>query len=169
MRSAHDATPAIRSIDDHLLRLRQAQSRPNYRRRLLAGVDKVSGVGTLRILRSIERAESEQGRSPSIRDVAHDLEIEHSTASRAANDTTRRGLTARSTCADDQRRVLLALTDEGRAAADRATENRRRIVAGALDGWTDDDVDQLDHLLGRLIAGLAHTEAVDAAESLTHE
>jgi DNA-binding MarR family transcriptional regulator len=161
MCSTYDATPAIRSVDEHLARLRQVQSRPDYRQRLLAGVEGVTGVGTLRVLRAIERAES-RGRSPSIRDIAADLEIEHSTASRAVNETTRLGLIAREPCDDDQRRARLTLTDAGRSAANRATGNRRRIVEDALAGWTASEVDQLDHLLGRLVSGMARTENHDA-------
>jgi DNA-binding MarR family transcriptional regulator len=156
--------PSVTSIDDHLHRLRQTQGRPEYRRRLLDGVPGVNAVGTLRLLRSIERAEA-AGRSPSIRDLAVDLEIEHSTASRSANDTTRRGLTQRNPCAEDQRRVLLRLTDAGRAAADRATQNRRDMVAAALAGWPEDDVRRLDDLLGRLVAGMAR-EAMTSEDAL---
>jgi DNA-binding MarR family transcriptional regulator len=164
MRSAYIASPSVTSIDDHLHQLRQTQSRPEYRRKLFEGVPGVNGVGTLRVLRSLERAEA-AGRSPSIRDLAADLEIEQSTASRSANDTTRRGLTKRIPCAQDQRRVLLTLTDAGRAAADRATQNRRDLVAAALSGWPEDDVRQLDELLGRLVAGMAR-EATTSEDAL---
>ena len=164
MQSAHKSTAAVHSIDDQLLRLRQAQSRGEYRARILTGVPHVGSVGSLRVLRAIERAEAE-GRSPSIREVAAEVGIEQSTASRAVNETDRRGLTVRQACESDQRRVLLTLTDEGRAAADRATQNRRDIVAEALAGWSPDDVKTLDTLFSRFVGALSEVDAGDTEDA----
>ncbi|WP_435110952.1 MarR family winged helix-turn-helix transcriptional regulator [Nocardiopsis synnemataformans] len=149
--------PLIRAIDDHLLLLRQAQARPDYRRRLLKGVEGVSGVGTLRVLRSIERAEA-RGQAPAIGQVARDLEVEQSTASRAINETTKRGLTVRRPCADDQRQVLLELTDLGRQAALRATGNRQEMVAEALADWSEEDVSRFSRLFGAFVEVLSQVE-----------
>lgn len=161
MRSTDVATPMIKSIDDHLLELRQTQTSHEYQRRLLEGIDGVSSVTTLRVLRSIERAAAE-GHSPSIRDIAEDLDIEQSTASRSAHLTTQLGLTERRPCANDQRRVLLSLTDDGWAASNRATENRREMVAAAVADWSDDDLERFNDLFGRLASGLTRERTSQA-------
>lgn len=147
----------MHSLDNQLLKLRRAQTRPQYRERLLSGVSRVNGVGSLRILRAIERAEADR-RTPSIREIAAEVGIEQSTASRAVNETDKRGLTTRRTCEADQRRVLLTLTQEGRAAADRATQNRRDLVAEALAGWDPRDIATLDDLFGRFVDALAEVD-----------
>ncbi|MFD4351240.1 MarR family winged helix-turn-helix transcriptional regulator [Nocardia sp. NPDC058518] len=157
----------ITAINEHLRRLHQLQQRPGYRRRLLDGIDGVANIGTLRILRATERAEA-AGRSPSVRDIAHDLGIEHSTASRAVNETTRLGLTERHACDDDQRRARIELTERGHAAADRATRNRQHIIAAALTGRSDEELEQLDYLLGHLIDGLARLEDIETAVAADH-
>lgn len=139
-------------VDDLLLRVRRAQMRPAYRRRVLDGVPHVSGVGELRLLRAIERLAA-PGARPSVGDIAVDLAVEHSTASRAVHEADRRGLVSKSPCQDDQRRSLVALTDEGHAALERATANRRRIIADVVAGWPGHDVARLIALLGRLVDG----------------
>ena len=154
---AYIMDPFIHAIDEHLLHLRQAQSRPDYRRRLLDGVEGVSGVGTLRVLRSIERAEA-RDQTPAIGQVARDLEVEQSTASRAINETTKRGLTARRPGEKDQRQVLLTLTDSGRQAALRATGNRQEMVAEALADWPEEDIEQFSRLLGAFVDVLSQME-----------
>lgn len=148
----------IQQIDEHLRRLRRAQLRPDYLQRLIDGIEEVAGVSTLRVLRSIERA-GERGRFLSIRQIAFDLGIEHSTASRAVNDCIRRGLVARSTSEHDQRKALLALTPLGHRAADRATHNRQEMVAEGLNEWSDETVRTFSQLLGEFVGHLSNISA----------
>ena len=66
-----------------------------------------------------------------------------------------RGLIGRTTCPRDRRRVMVALTEEGRQRVDRATEVRTRDAAGLLAELEEPERENLQRLLGRLLAGLA--------------
>lgn len=132
------------------MRLMRVMRGPGYRGRMLEGVHQVPGIGSLRVLRSIESHER-QGRDASIRDVALDLEIEQSTASRAVNTLVDLGLVTRAVASDDQRRTVLSLSEEGRDAAGRATANRVGLLAETTEGWSATDLRTLGLLLERLI------------------
>jgi DNA-binding MarR family transcriptional regulator len=137
-------------LDELLLRLVRAVRGTGYRGRMLQGVPELSGIGSLRVLRSIEERQR-QGRDASIRDVAADLEIEQSTASRAVNVLVGQGLVTRATDADDQRRTVLALSDAGKSVVDRATVNRMEMLAETTEGWPAADLRALGTLLERLV------------------
>lgn len=140
------------SIDDHLLKLRRAPTRPGYRRQLLEGLGDVT-LPSLQAIRAVERAEA-AGISASIRAVAADLQIEHSTASRTVAEATRLGLLSRSAAAHDQRQAVLTVTEEGRKVSARAAANRHALVEEALNGWDPDDISILNRLLGDLVTAM---------------
>lgn len=129
---------------------------------MLQGLPQVSGIGALRVLRSIESHER-QGREASIGDVALDLEIEQSTASRAVTALVELGLVTRGVASNDQRRTVLALSKEGRDAADRASTNRVGLLAENTEGWPATDLRMLGLLLERLI--VAYEDARPSASS----
>ncbi|GAA1505033.1 MarR family winged helix-turn-helix transcriptional regulator [Nocardioides humi] len=145
-------------LDEQVLRLVRAVRRPGYRDRLLEGVDVGPGVEALSMLRVVERRRA-AGERPSINEVAADLRVEQSTASRAVGAAIRRGLLERAACADDLRRARLDLTSAGRAALDRATANRQQILAEATTGLAPEDLGRLCDLLERLLAGYDDVEA----------
>ena len=51
---------------------------------------------------------------------------------------------------DDRRRVLLALTDEGRSAAESVSKQLREEMASALSAFSPRELEQLDESLSRL-------------------
>lgn len=87
-----------------------------------------------------------------IKDVGHALRLDHATLSPLLRRLERDGLLTRRRSAEDERAVVVALTDEGRAVHARFGDVHCRI-AEAL-GITADQADQLRALLRGLTAQL---------------
>jgi DNA-binding MarR family transcriptional regulator len=135
-------------LDELLVRIRVAQQRPDWRRRLLSGSAHRLGLSDLRVLRAVERRPE-----ASIGDVADDLGIKHSTASRAVTQVVRAGFLVKSSSPGDQRRTSLEVTDIGRQALRDMTARRREMVAEVVIDWMPSDIARLNELLGRLADG----------------
>lgn len=149
-------SPRYDDLDDLLTRIHVARQRPKWRRRVLEGAGPVTSVATLRVLRAVESHEK-AGCGASIRDVADQMAVEHSTASRTVATVVEAGLLTKSSATDDQRRTVLVLTDVGRKALATVTDRRRELVAETVADWPGADVDTLVALLERL------TERLEAA------
>jgi DNA-binding MarR family transcriptional regulator len=143
-------------LDDLLAAVRLAVQRPEYRRRLLQGLDIPGGITTLRLLRAVEIL-SGSG-TPSIKDVAARLAVEHSTASRGVDSVVRAGLLSRQPCVDDQRRTRLTLTAQGRSLLRRTAARRRELLEDVTEDWPTEDVARLIELLDALRAGFDRLE-----------
>ncbi|MBU9763584.1 winged helix-turn-helix transcriptional regulator [Mycobacterium sp. TNTM28] len=138
-------------LDELLVRIHVVRQRPGWRRRLIDTSGSVPSLSTLRVLRAVEQGEK-AGRHPSIGEVAEYMAVEHSTASRTVANVVADGLLTKTLAAEDQRRCLLALTDEGRKALAAVTERRREMVAETVADWPEPDVDTLVDLLQRLVS-----------------
>ncbi|KJE21517.1 transcriptional regulator, MarR family [Frankia torreyi] len=87
--------------------------------------------------------------------LARELSWEQSRLSHHVSRMARRGLVAREECADDGRGALVALTEQGRAAIERAAPAHVAFVrAGVFDALTDAQVDALDAILGSILTAL---------------
>ncbi len=142
-----DAT--IEDLDEAIFGFRAATQRPAYRQRVLEGVDFEGGIAALRLLRSVERL-TLAGTGPSIRQVATELGVEHSTASRSVDALVRTGLLTRARCTDDQRQARLLLTDRGTESLAAATARRQEVLAAVVQGWDPADLHTLTRLLDQL-------------------
>ena len=131
-------------LDELLARVRVAQHRPRWRHRLLSGSAYPLRLSELRILRAVERCPR-----GSISDVAEDLAIEHSTASRAVAEAVGAGLLVRSVSSEDRRRTSLQLTEKGQQILAATTERRREMVAEVVVDWMPSDIARLNELLRR--------------------
>src|SRR5690625_731128 len=136
----------IGALDDLLVRIHVSRQRPSYRRRLLEGIDALDGIGGLRVLRAIARQLQLRDRV-SVGDIAVDMGIGQSSASRAVDDVCRRGLASKTTCSDDLRKARLTLSDAGRAVLATADANRQRLLSQATEGWSPDETVKLTELL----------------------
>ena len=136
-------------LDELLTRIHVARQRPSWRRRLLDGASPVTNVSTLRVLRAVEQCQQVGGWA-SIRDVAEYMAVEHSTASRTVAAVVAAGLITKTSAAEDQRRCVLVLTEDGRKALATVTDRRRELVAETIADWPETDVDILVTLLDRL-------------------
>lgn len=136
-------------IDESLIRVRLAQSRSPWLRKLLGSSVSLRGLADIRLLRAIER-KADAGETPSIGDVADSLGIEASTASRGVAVVVDAGLVVKAAAPGDQRRVQLELTETGQSMLTQTTERRREMLRGVLEGWSDEDLTTLAAMLGRL-------------------
>jgi DNA-binding MarR family transcriptional regulator len=144
---AHDA--GLDHLDELLVELRRVLLRPGYRRALLGDLGATVGLAVVRLLRTVQRA----CEPPSIGDVAEVLAIDPSTASRLVERAAEAGLLERRACADDRRRARLHLSPAGEELLATVTSRRRAVLAAAVDGWGHDDLNALQTLLERLLAG----------------
>lgn len=142
----------IGALDEAIHGFRVATQRPAYRQRILTGLDFEGGIASLRVLRVVERL-TDGSRGPSIRQVADDLGLEHSTASRSVDTLVRGGLLARARCTEDQRQARLSLTERGLRVLDTATAHRQEVLASLVEDWDEGDVETLARLLDRLREG----------------
>lgn len=113
---------------------------------------------SLRQLSALMMIESEQ---TTLGDVARRLLVTPAVVTGLIDRLERRGYVRRINSTDDRRRVLLALTDEGRHAAESASAALRAEIAAALNSFSTSDLEQLDADLTRL-----ETVASDLERSL---
>jgi DNA-binding MarR family transcriptional regulator len=102
----------------------------------------VSGLGVLHLL-------DQQG-AMRVSDLAACGHVGVSTMSRHAAELTAAGLIDRDLATEDARTHLVRLTDDGRAELARARGAVLDRLVPALEGWTDDDIADLERLLDRL-------------------
>ncbi|MDT0202697.1 MarR family transcriptional regulator [Nocardioides sp. AE5] len=147
----------LHHLDVLIVRLLKAAQRPGYRARILDGVGTGPGMSTLRVLRAVERR-ANADEPASVNDVARELEVEQSTASRAVAAAIQGGFLERRACAQDQRRAQLELSSSGEAALGRATHNRQQILREVVQDLDDQEVRTLMDLLDRLLIGYDEVE-----------
>ena len=85
-----------------------------------------------------------------VKDVASELDLEHSTVSRLLGEAESEGLLTRATDPADRRRTTVALTDLGRDVVRDATVTTRHFTKMLLADWDVHDVEELQRLLGQL-------------------
>jgi DNA-binding MarR family transcriptional regulator len=122
---------------------------PRLNRWAEASVARAAGENrlSLRQLSALNMIESEQ---TTLGDVARRLMVTPAVVTGLIDRLERRGYVRRLNSTDDRRRVLLALTDEGRAAADSVSSQLREEMASALNSFSVADLEQLDASLARL-------------------
>ena len=94
-----------------------------------------------------------------VSDVAEDLHVDGSVASRQVNALEAEGHVRREPDHDDGRSQLVHLTDDGRAALLEGWYLMVEAVAGAVEGWSDEEVAALGAALTRLSEDYATTVA----------
>jgi DNA-binding MarR family transcriptional regulator len=153
--SAHRHAPELDALDEALLEIRRLVRRPGYRQRFLDSLHTTTDVGTVRVLRAVERAGDA---APCVGDVAERLDVDPSTASRLIDQQVSAGYLARARSPHDRRRTNLELTEAGRDLLTEATEVRRDLLAEVTRDWDRAEVTTLVSLLDRLRAGFVTLE-----------
>jgi DNA-binding MarR family transcriptional regulator len=153
--AAHRHAPELDALDEALLEIRRLVRRPGYRRRFLDSLHTPTDVGTVRVLRAVERAGEP---APCVGDVAERLDVDPSTASRLIDQQVTAGYLARTRSTEDRRRTTLGLTDAGRGLLADATEVRRDLLAEVTHDWQPSEVATLVALLDRLREGFLSLE-----------
>jgi DNA-binding MarR family transcriptional regulator len=85
-----------------------------------------------------------------VSDVARELHVDFSVASRQLTALASAGYIERETDPEDRRAQLVSPTETGVAALERAHDRIVTVFASVLDGWTDDDLASLTDALTRL-------------------
>ncbi len=122
---------------------------PRLNRWAEASVTRAAGENrlSLRQLSALTMIESEK---TTLGDVARRLMVTPAVVTGLIDRLEKRGYVRRINSTDDRRRVLLALTDEGRAAAESVSHQLQAEMASALHGFSASDLEQLDLSLTRL-------------------
>ncbi len=97
-------------------------------------------------------------------ELARRLNLDRSVVSRLADGLAGCGWLRRERHRQDQRAVLLVLTEQGRAAADRLAGARRARMATLLAGVPDDERDAVLRTLDLLTASLAKSQPQETAD-----
>lgn len=84
-------------------------------------------------------------------EVAEGLGITMAGATGLVDRLVQAGLVARVRSASDRRRVLIALTDQGRSTLEMARAQRRERFHKITEGLSDDDLAQLRRLIGLML------------------
>ena len=87
-----------------------------------------------------------------VKDVARELHVDFSVASRQLSALAAAGYVSRESDPEDRRAQLVTVTDSGVAALERAHERIVSVFATALEAWSDDEVRSLTGALDRLRA-----------------
>jgi len=138
----------LQELGDVLVRLRNYPRGPRYRARFADAGGDIS-LAVRGVVRAIELL-THHGSEVSVGDVANQLAIEPSSASRQVDLAVRHGLVTKTSSADDARRLALHMTDRGRELAALWQQRREEHLAAALAGWSDEDVAALQRLAARL-------------------
>ncbi|TRW46692.1 MarR family winged helix-turn-helix transcriptional regulator [Georgenia yuyongxinii] len=107
--------------------------------------DQVIESSTLLIVEVLTAA----GGPLSVRELADELAVAHSTASRLVNRAAAAGAVTRTTSHQDARRRAVDLTRPGRELAARARRHRQAHLAAILADWTPTEAADLARTLGR--------------------
>jgi DNA-binding MarR family transcriptional regulator len=149
------STPA--STDDARLerldvafgRLRRIWESPVLRREFQRRIGVAVEAGAVRVLRAVQRTTASADEC-GVSDVAEELAVDISTASRLVDQTVGAGWLTRHTSSVDRRRSVLDVTASGAEILERATRVRAEILGELTAGWTDAEAEQLASLLERL-------------------
>lgn len=152
-------------LDAALLGLRRFWSRPEvkqyYADRLRSDVQ----AGDYRTLRAIERA----AERPSVGDVAAELRVDASTASRMINRVVKAGLCERTPSQEDARRTNLELTEAGRETLLELNRVRVAFLRELTGDWAAEEIATLAAMLRRLetaLTGLGQGAQPDRSSSV---
>lgn len=108
-------------------------------------------VQSIQLVEAIStHADGTGGSEATVADVAHQLGVDRSVASRMASDALRAGLIDRGSSPADARRARLTLTDSGADLLARAREWQQRAYDGALSHWDPIDRERFGRYLERL-------------------
>lgn len=122
---------------------------PRLNRWAESNVSRVAGENrlSLRQLTALTMIESEK---TTLGEVARQLMVTPAVVTGLIDRLEKRGYVYRINSTDDRRRVMLALTDEGRAAAETVVGSLRSELAAALGEFSQADLEQLDRSLNQL-------------------
>ena len=142
-----EAKNQLRDLDRGLLRLRRLWLQQGRRRRLIDDIGQPIAMSVLRTLFAIHTLNSN---TTSVSDVATELEVDASTASRLVESAVANGFALRSPSATDRRKSVLNLTEAGERILHKAQAAREAILEDVTKHWTHQEIELIATLLNRL-------------------
>lgn len=136
---------AVQLVADSLLTLRRRQRRSH-----LAGLIDLDQVHIAEVADVV----ASHDQPVTVGDVARELTIDPSQASRRVASAVDAGIVVRVPVQHDGRLSGLQLTKKGRAVVGEIQQRRRAAVEGPMQSWTATDQRRLASLLSRLVDGL---------------
>lgn len=156
---AQPPDPALLAIERAMLRIRRSVTRRELGRRM---ADLVADDGDLSRVFAVDAVDEAAHEPPeaagggggvSVGTVAERLGVDPSRASRLVASAVHAGYLARVASQEDGRRILLELTDAGRALVDAMHAHRQAEFAHAMRDWPERDRQEFARLLTRFTRG----------------
>ncbi|MFB9686814.1 MarR family winged helix-turn-helix transcriptional regulator [Amycolatopsis plumensis] len=98
----------------------------------------------------IQAVDGTAGDEVTVADVARQLGIDRSVASRMVAEAAREGFVARSTSTRDARRAVLTLTDSAKEFLDASRAHQRQAFEALVGHWAEEDRERFAGYLSRL-------------------
>jgi DNA-binding MarR family transcriptional regulator len=150
MSAAPPTTGLLHDLDVAITAFRRFWTHPSVKEHFLSEL----GVPITPTRYLVVRVVAEAGNHhPSVGDVAAELNVDASTASRFVAEAVSAGYVERTTCTEDRRRSRLRVTPAGRELLDRGAQVRLRLLSELTADWDESEVVTLATLLGRLGEG----------------
>lgn len=134
-------------LDRGLMRLRRLWLQQGRRRRLIDEIGRPIAMSVLRTIFAIDALNTD---NTSVSDVAAELEVDASTASRLVESAVADGYAVRNPSSVDRRKSVLKLTNAGRDVLFKARASREKLLSEVTAEWTADEVELIATLLNRL-------------------
>jgi DNA-binding MarR family transcriptional regulator len=158
IRAAESDSPVAEDLalrlDRVMLRMRRVVAKPPVASLPIPALGHCVDFAKVMACMAVAETAGEGGTLASVKDIAADLQLEHSTASRLLSDAEADGLVRRRSDPRDRRRTSVTLTDEGRALVTESEAMRTRAIAAVFAAWDTADLEQLVVLLEQMVATL---------------
>jgi DNA-binding MarR family transcriptional regulator len=141
--SSHDGGPALFRLVRHWAR----QWAPDVVERFAADAPPSWTVPNLFVIQAVDGA---AGDEVTVADVARQLGIDRSVASRMVTEAARDGFVVRSTSARDARRAVLTLTDAAKEFLEASRAHQRQAFEALVGHWPEADRERFAAYLSRL-------------------
>jgi len=162
---SRDAVEALIGIDACAFVWRRRMLKGELVRRILTALDCDIEPSEFEALTALSRLTYGIGCTPkadaTIGDVAEELNIDPSRASRLVTALVQKGYVRRAIAQDDARKTILLLTKASGALLEAFMKLKWHLVIDAFHAWSDKDLDDFERLLSNYVATMS--EAVENA------
>ena len=153
-----DAVAGLLEFDAQMFRWRTMQNKGEFMAVLLSSMEVDLELGPLLGLLAVSRLtiglEAKPAAPPTIGDVADEMKIDPSRASRIVAELVEKGYLRREADQSDGRRSVLVLTDAGAAVMGAFRQAKWRALAALFNDWSDADIQTFSSLMARYLDGM---------------
>lgn len=153
------AAQALLDFDAEMFRWRGMQSRGEFISLLLteadAGIEPAGFMALSAVSRRMLGIDGAPPRPPTVGEVAEDMNLDPSRASRIISDLVDKGMLLRAADQADGRRSVLALQPKGIAVMEKFRDAKWRMLSKLFNTWRDDEISAFSVLLRKYLDGLS--------------